>query len=172
MGHILWASSSPLTPKLLRVPQIQVALLPINYRKSCPTCAHWQTSTQTNEIPSTLSGLPGPWRPVVSQKSDKNTTRYEFSTQRRKKPSENVSDVDTKSCRCLDPLRGCDGGMFAELWLRLASGSQDSVDFFALVCGRTVPIHISRKPFSGPPEKIQPFQIIKTLTPIILEIYS
>ena len=119
MGPMLWAWSSPPTPKFLRVPPIQVALVPISCRKSYPTCTHWPTSTQTNEIPSTPRGVPGPRRPAVSLK---------FGTYYRRNKPENVSDSDTESCR-LDLLRGCDGSTPADIWLCLVSGSQDLSNF-------------------------------------------
>ena len=80
--------------------------------------------------------------------------RGTFFRNRGETKPENVSDGETEPCRRLDPMRGCDGGMPAEIgfcaWNREARTL--SISCFGLWpnCSFT---DISRKPFIGPTEK-------------------
>ena len=126
--------------------------------KGYPTSAHWHTITQTSEIPSTPSGLPGPRRLVVSLKSHQNATRHDVSAQRRNNAG-NFSDDHTESCR-VDALRGYYGGMRTELWLCLIS--ERPYQFFFGLWQNCSYIHLEESRSMVHSKKIQRFQVFKT----------
>ena len=88
--------------EILRLPQKQVALLPISYRKRYPTFAHWPSSTKTSEIPKAPSGLSRQSR--VREPEIAHHKGRILDTQPRNNPR-NVIDDYTESCGRVYALR-------------------------------------------------------------------
>ena len=151
MAPTLRLSSSPPTPKSLRLPQIQVALSPISHRQSHLMFAHWPGSRQTSEISSApSSGLPGRTRVSEPKIAHKHHEGQFFGAQHRNKPPE-ISVTITLSHVAMYMPCGAAMAPWPPMCCSLFKRGRwkDDTDC-SFACGRTVPIVARGRRSLGP----------------------
>ena len=134
--HTFGASSSPPTQEFLRLPQMQVALLPISYRKAIQRSLTGRAARKRAKLPR----LPAGCLAEVgsgSLKSHTNTTRDAFSTQTLEaSPETSVTITLSHVVVYGHALRCCHGAVAPDVMLALEAGCCKHAVDFSFVCGR------------------------------------